>query len=469
MQPFRPSPPPTRRPSQQANPKARFVVCESSEGPFDSAFRFSSASFEEAAEARPSPPSLHLPSTSRSTASKTDSNSLSSRREAKAGGSISSNDSYSPTRSPNGHQNPLVPLPSPGGVYHGPGSLQSPAKLALDSMLERAWSPVIGIEAPLAAFKPDDNDEDQDLAAKAQRRGGNLSGFSSLSLDAQPIAAPPVGAAENRARVSLSPVASSSSSSSSSRAATTISTIGSTPTTSSAVEQHPVPVHHQQHNQGQHQGTGALSRPSTASTSISQASSGSGRRSEAKDAGWDEDEEERRITAFLRKQHPEIVIPIPNTTPRRGSVSSADRCSFDSDGGNWDDEVGDGEGPSSALVTAAGGGESKSGGAQRHGEGATSQAAQIGGGNINGNPVFRSVNWVKGRPPSPSPSPPLPSTDSLAGTGDGGLLQAPGPSSTEARCVQLLIGGSESQRGLRSSVFSKNVCNHLICLQCNFK
>jgi hypothetical protein len=39
----------------------------------------------------------------------------------------------------------------------------------------------------------------------------------------------------------------------------------------------------------------------------------------------------------------------------------------------------------------------------------------------------------------------------------------------DARCVQLLVGGSKSHRGIRASVFSKCLCNHLICLQCNFE
>lgn len=39
----------------------------------------------------------------------------------------------------------------------------------------------------------------------------------------------------------------------------------------------------------------------------------------------------------------------------------------------------------------------------------------------------------------------------------------------ELRCAQLMVGGSRSVRGVRSSVFSKTICNHLICLQCNFR
>lgn len=42
-------------------------------------------------------------------------------------------------------------------------------------------------------------------------------------------------------------------------------------------------------------------------------------------------------------------------------------------------------------------------------------------------------------------------------------------SSPLCRCTRIVLSGSSSARGLRSSVFSKCACDNLRCLSCNFK
>lgn len=48
-------------------------------------------------------------------------------------------------------------------------------------------------------------------------------------------------------------------------------------------------------------------------------------------------------------------------------------------------------------------------------------------------------------------------------------LFSPYLSSPLCRCTRIVLSGSSSARGLRSSVFSKCACDNLRCLSCNFK